>query len=279
MISSLSDLVAAQKLRRQRLYYYTSNGGAWLAGSPFALSWWNTVYPAPGNHAPPSECPSATTLGAFPLTLRPRPGRQLFLGASKLIFLHTQGQIVTQRIGVRLCDRLYHCAFNPITNGTVSINGPTVTRGAANGVGNEIYIEVNGNPGGGNIGVTYINQDGEQKQTSTTAPMGQNDTGGGRWLPCARAVGDTGVQSIVSVQCNALNFVAARTETVVIVREIGHMFSVWPPQTNRSDPTDALENALAPIDDQACLMLVAESPTASPDTPSVITGWFDVIEA
>lgn len=287
MILRQLDLVAANR-RRQRLYfYYWGSIGAWTQGSTFSL--WPqggaSGYPVVGAQAPttPGELPTAATVGAFPLTLVPRVGNELHLSRSKFIYLHGatsgMGGAPTSRAPLRLYDRLYHCQFACVSNGTVVINGASVGRGDVNGVGNSIAIEVTGNPQGGTIGVTYINQDGVEAQTATTAPMGQGDTAGGRWLPCAMAAGDTGVQSIVSVQCNNLKFVSGRVETVVIAREIAHLFSAWPPQSNASDAQDALEHGLALIEGDACLFLVGVAVTSSSDNPSVIGGWFDILEA
>jgi hypothetical protein len=286
MISRQLDIANAHR-HRQRLYFYYWHGiGAWTQGSAFSLWPYGGTYgyPGPGASAPttPGEIPSAATAGALRLTVAPPEGNKLYLVRSKFVFFcgasSVMGGTPSLRAPLRLHDRLYHCQFSCVTNGTVAINGATVTRGEAAGVGNSIAIEVTGNPQGGNIGVTYINQDGVQKQTSTTAPMGQGDTGGGRWLPCALAVGDTGVQSIVSVQCNSLQYVAGRVETVVIAREIAHLFSSWPPQSNASASQDALDHGLAVVDKDACLFLVAAL-TSSSDNPSVIGGWLDILEA
>lgn len=81
------------------------------------------------------------------------------------------------------------------------------------------------------------------------------------------------------MQCNSLAYAAGRLETVLIAREIAHLFSSWPPQSNASDPQDALEHALAGIDPDSCLFLAAVATSKSPDVPSVIGGWVDVLEA
>lgn len=284
MITRQLDIAAAHRHRQRLYFYYGYSSWAWTQGSTFSL--WpyggSYGYPGPGATAPtqPGEIPTAATAGALRLTVAPRVGNKLYLARSKFVFLYgPSGGRPSLRAPLRLYDRLYHCQFSCVSSGSVAVNGATVTRGEPNGVGNAIAIEVSGNPQGGNIGVTYLNQDGVQKQTSTTAPMGQGDTGGGRWLLCALASGDTGVQSIVSVQCNNLSYPSGRVETVVIVREIAHLFSSWPPQSNASDPQDALEHALVQIDANACLFLVAESFAASGGDPTVLGGWLDILEA
>ena len=83
---------------------------------------------------------------------------------------------------------------------------------------------------------------------------------------------------IVSVQCNGLTYPSGRVETVVITRDISHLFSSWPPQSNASDPQDALDHGLAVIDEDACLFLVSAL-TSSTNNPSVIGGWLDILEA
>ncbi len=284
MISRQLDIAAAYR-HRQRLYFYYVNGiGAWNQGSTFSLypnAGAQSSFPGPGTApAPPGEVPTAATFGALPLTLLPRAGNALYLGQSKILCLHgsSGAKLPTLRAPLRLYDRLYHCTFAVVANGTVAINGDTVTRGAANGVGNTIAIEVINTTSGGTIGVTYINQDGATKATSTTAPI-SGDASGGRWLQCLLAAGDTGVQSIVSVQCNNLNFTANKFETVVIAREISHLFSSWPPQTTFSDPQDCLDHGLAQVDSNSCLFLVAASQATSPDNPNLINGWLDILEA
>ncbi|MCX6622085.1 MAG: hypothetical protein NTY38_13655 [Acidobacteria bacterium] len=287
MISRQLDIAAANRHRQRLYFYYWNSIGAWVQGSPFSLWPFGGTYgyPGPGAAAPspPGEIPTAATAGALRLTVVPRAGNNLYLGRSKFVYLHGTSSVMggapTLRAPLRLYDRLYHCQFACVSTGTITINGATVTRGEANGVGNSIAIEVVNTPSGGTIGVTYINQDGAQKQTSTTAPMGLSDGSTGRWLQCLLAAGDTGVQSIVSVQCNNLTFPTNKVEMVVIVREIAHLFSSWPPQSNLSDAQDALDHGLAQIDQGSCLFLVGEAQTTSPDAPAVIGGWLDVLEA
>ncbi len=202
------DLPSARHRKRApaqaaSLFLLLARLGAWTLGSTFSL--WpyggKYGYPGPGASAPNHtrrnpECRDSRSAPIDGSSARGKTSSIWLVEVCVFVRLLIRDGRVRRHFALRCGSTSVSiiCQFSCVTNARLRSTARTVTRGVANGVGNSIAIEVTGNPQGGNIGVTYVNQDGVQKQTSTTEPMGQAIRG--RALaPCALAVGDTGARA------------------------------------------------------------------------------------
>jgi hypothetical protein len=260
------------------LYGFSGNSlGAWYKGSTFSL-WGYGGLPPAGNTNPPSEIPTSQTTGAFPL-VDAAAGKQLYLGkiwARQCYSFSGNPTPIPIRLVLRLYDRLYHAGVTFTTaNQTITLNGPTVTRGAANGVGNEVWFEAdNGAFPSGSATITYVNQNGSNSTTpSYNFGNWSGDSADGRTEQFPRASGDNGVQSIVSITGASLP-VYTRQGTVLILREIAH----YTYNLGENEWLDALDLGLPQIDNGSCLFLMTEACSTSPQTPWGIAGRIEIYQ-
>jgi len=253
--------------------------GAWNKGSTFSL-WGYGGLPPAGNTNPPSEIPTSQTTGAFPL-IEAAAGKQLYLGkiwARQRYSFSGNPTPIPTRVALRLYDRLYHAGvtFNGASQ-TTTLNGPTVTRGPANGIGNELWFEEDS--GGfpqGSITITYVNQSGNNATTpSFSLSPTSGDSSGGRTAQVPRMSGDSGVQSIVSIASSGFStYPNTRQGTVLILREIAQ----YTYNFTEDEWLDALDLGLPQIENGSCLFLMTEACVTSPQTPWGITGRIEIYQ-
>jgi hypothetical protein len=262
------------------LYGFSGNSlGAWNKGSTFSL-WGYGGLPPAGNTNPPSEIPTRLTTGAFPL-VDAAPGKQLYLGkiwARQCYSFSGNPTPIPIRLVLRLYDRLYHAGVTFTgANQTITLNGPTVTRGLANGVGNEVWFEAdNGAFPSGSATITYVNQNGSNSTTpSYNFGNMSGDSSGGRTAQFPRASGDTGLQSIVSISGASLpTYPNTRQGMVLILREIAQ----YTYNLGENEWLDALDLGLPQIDNGSCLFLMTEACVTSPLYPWGITGRIEIYQ-
>src|ERR1019366_8293477 len=156
-------------------------------------------------------------------------GKQLYLGkiwARQRYSYSGNPTPIPIRLVLRLYDRLYHAGVT-LSGGsqTATLNGPAVTRGPANGVDNELWIELYTAVASGTITVTYVNQSGVNATTPAFDLSGVSyDGSGGRAAQLLLAAGDTGVRSIVSVTSSGLPSYPSNShqEALAILCVFGH---------------------------------------------------------
>ena len=172
----------------------------------------------------------------------------------------------------------YHAGvtFNGASQ-TTTLNGPTVTRGAANGIGNELWFEEDS--GGfpqGSITITYVNQSGNNATTpSFSLSPTSGDSSCGRTAQVPRVSGDSGVQSIVSIASSGFStYPNTRQGTVLILREIAQ----YTYNFTEDEWRDALDLGLPQIDNGSCLFLMTEACVTSPSYPWGITGRIEIYQ-
>ena len=262
------------------LYGFSGNSlGAWNKGSTFSL-WGYGGLPPAGNTNPSSAIPTSGTTGAFPL-VDAAAGKQLYLGkiwARQRYSYSGNPTPIPIRLVLRLYDRLYHAGVTlPGGSQTTTLNGPAVTRGPANGVDNELWIELYTAVASGTITVTYVNQSGVNATTPTFDLSGVSyDGSGGRAAQLLLAAGDTGVRSIVSVTSSGLPSYPSNShqETFAILREIAQ----YTYNFGENEWLDALDLGLPQIDNGSCLFLMTEACSTSPQTPWGITGRIEIYQ-
>jgi hypothetical protein len=262
------------------LYGFSGNSlGAWNKGSTFSL-WGYGGLPPAGNTNPSSAIPTSGTTGAFPL-VDAAAGKQLYLGkmhARQSYYVQSPAGYYPARVALRLYDRLYHAGvtFNGASQ-TTTLNGPTVTRGLANGIGNELWFEEDS--GGfpqGSITITYVNQSGNNATTTAfSLSSTSGDSSGGRTAQVPRVSGDSGVQSIVSIASSGFStYPNTRQGTVLILREIAQ----YTYNFMEGEFLDALDLGLPTIDNGSCLFLMTEACIASPSYPFGIVGRIEIYQ-
>ncbi len=132
--------------------------------------------------------------------------------------------------------------------------GGTITRNTG-GEGNEIWIEINTQIGttATTLAVTYTNQAGAGSRVTPLIAIGNtNNREAGRLLRCPLAAGDTGVQSVQSVQLTATTGTQGDF-AVIIAKPIAKGFIEA--QGSQSYRNLLAFGAAMPIPDDACLAL------------------------
>lgn len=249
--------------------------GSFYAGSAYSL-WDKVGYPAPGATNPSSAIPTNLTAGAFPLA-DAAGGNQLYLGKmhARQNWWVSGGLTSPARIVLRLYDRLYHSGVTfTSASQTITLSGPTVTRGLANGIGNEIWFEEWQNVPAGSTSVTYVNDGGTNSTTaafqwSSIASDGSN----GRMAQLPRLTADKGVQSIVSLATAGISFPPHQV-AILILREIAQYAFNF----TEFDCRDALDLGLPQIDNGSCLFLASECPVSAPNQAWGIMGRIEIYQ-
>src|ERR1019366_6808271 len=121
-------------------------------------------------------------------------GKQLYLGkiwARQRYSYSGNPTPIPIRLVLRLYDRLYHAGVTlPGGSQATTLNGPAVTRGPANGVDNELWIELYTAVASGTVTVTYVNQSGVNATTPAFDLSGVSyDGSGARAAPFGPAGG------------------------------------------------------------------------------------------
>jgi hypothetical protein len=284
-ITNKTSLSAAVAARQVLNFLYGFNGpslSSWNLGSPFSL--WGcgcAQWPPAGNTNPAGAIPTSMTTGAlFPL-VDAGAGKQLYLGKMRARQAYSYTSLPTPipvRIVLRLYDRLYHAALPFVgASQTITLNGATVTRGPASGIGNEIWLELYTAVASGSVTVTYVNQSGG---TSTTPAVALNllysDGSNGRAQQFLLAAGDTGVQSIVSVTSATLPTYPSNThqEMITILHEVAH----YTYNFTEGEFLDALDLGLPTIDNGSCLFFMTEACIATASYPWGIMGRIEIYQ-
>lgn len=212
--------------------------------------WTYDGFPAGGTAPGAAAIPTRTTQGAIPFTA-PAGSAEKFLISAGMTSL-TQGVFI-------LYDRLFHISgLSGTSTASQTVQGspasPALTRNTS-GAGNMVFYELYGQVGATSttLTMTYTNQAGTGSRTSTINIGGTGFREVTRMQRIPLAAGDTGVQSVQSVQLTA-STAAAGDIGIVIAQPIA-----WIPCGNAGiggwrDFTTGLPS-LPVINTNACLAL------------------------
>jgi hypothetical protein len=195
-ISTVDQLVASTKLP---LMVYKNVTLPTVAAGNFYSYWAAGPVPSPGSfsvgNTTTGVIPTQATTGAVTEFVDPTGGQSgylAFLGCSS-----TATGINT------IYDRVWHAgSFTPTSGVIAGVTGTAVTR-PANGVGVELWAEINTalSASAHTLTVTYTNQAGTPGQTATCALAASATSG--RMFKFTLAAGDSGVQQVTGLSGSA----------------------------------------------------------------------------
>lgn len=208
-------------------FFFKALSGGLSAGRPYSSFYTNGI---PGRAVAPTPGISGAALtsyaGQIPFT-NPTGGNSSYLARFVGLSSAQSGQLM-------LVDRLWHnSGLNVTSTSSQTVNSVTFPardeNGTTNGAGVLLGVEISSNMGAGTptVTVTYTNSAGTGSKTGTNILAVGTTSAAGSFYPIGLAAGDTGVQSIQSVQFSAtwtsgtLHLVAYRVLSVLQIGNAG----------------------------------------------------------
>lgn len=236
--------------------YNPPTGSLLTSGNNVLKSMWGMEgIPGPGSYPGTVTVPTSATDGAIPFT-NASGGRQKFI---------VQAGTFPESSGVGsgsiLYDRLLHLGGLSWTTTSVQTVGGTLTRNTG-GEGNQIWIEVDTSTSctaGRIINATYTNQAGTGSRVTEDLELFNEVSSFGTIYRLPLQAGDTGVQSVQSVQMASAGasgtFAVVVAKPLLVILNSNQMF--YPPWPR--------------IEDDACLAIALSARAGSFSLPMLFT--------